>query len=145
MLAAHWRAAEAAGPHIEDLAVRSARDRDLRTLWPLALGELGVHLPLVGVRRTAMGWVTRQVTAGSRPVQWLVRVLHPSTWEEVDPDALVDGLVHILEDLQEWAVPIAAGATWCRGAPVDEHRRPHAEYARAADARRADRDERRGP
>ena len=99
MLAAHWLAEGRDGEALLELASLSGPEREVDELWPLALEELGVHLPVTGAR-AAMAWAARRVLDGERDPRWLVRALWPG--QDVGEDPQLDTLVYTVQDWLAW-------------------------------------------
>lgn len=116
MLAAHWVAQGRDGEVLVELAGLHGDEREIADLWPAALAEVGVAVPVPRDRSVALPWVAGQVAAGRRPLSWLVTVLWPPLYVDSEPDAaapdteeqLLDEIVYALDDVLEFAERVGA-------------------------------------
>lgn len=97
--AAHWVAAGLGGERLAELAGLSGDEREVSDLWPEALHELGVAVPVVGARRTAAPWMARQVLDQRRDERWLLRELWPYRDDPADDDEALDAVVYAVDEL----------------------------------------------
>jgi hypothetical protein len=107
MRAAHWLAEGMDGDVLRELAWRSAGDREVDDLWPGALAELGVEVPIARPRRVVMAWAAQQVVAGKQDARWLVSLLAP--WHVEDGDEEMDQLIYSLDDWLDYAERALSG------------------------------------
>lgn len=118
MLAAHWVAQGRDGEVLVGLAGLHGDEREIADLWPAALAEVGVAVPVPRDRLVSLPWVAGQVVAGRRPLSWLVMVLWPSLYVPDEPGAvapdaeeqLLDEIVHTLDDVLEFAERVGGDA-----------------------------------
>lgn len=118
MLAAHWVAQGRDGEVLVELAGRHGDEREIADLWPAALAEVRVAVPVPRDRSVALPWVASQVAAGRRPLSWLVTVLWPPLYVDSEPDAaapdtqeqLLDEIVYVLDDVLDFAERVAGDA-----------------------------------
>jgi hypothetical protein len=100
MVAAHWLAEELGGEAVLELASLRGDEREVGELWPLALQELGVAVPVTDAR-AAMKWAAQRVLDGERDARWLVRMLEMD-WHEVDQQDDFEQLVLMIDDWLDW-------------------------------------------
>jgi hypothetical protein len=118
MLAAHWVAQGRGGEVLVELAGLHGNEREIADLWPAAVAEVGVTVPVPRDRLVSLPWVAGQVAAGRRPLGWLVTVLWPPVYVGSEPDAaapdaeeqLLDEIVYNLDDILEFAERAAGDA-----------------------------------
>ncbi|SNR59501.1 hypothetical protein SAMN06272737_11490 [Blastococcus mobilis] len=118
MLAAYWVAQGRDGEVLVELAGLHGDERKVADLWPAALVELGVTVPVPRDRLVALPWVAGQVAGGRRPLSWLVTVLWPPVYVGSEPDAaasdaedeLLDEIVYILDDILQFAERVVGDA-----------------------------------
>ena len=117
MLAARWLAAGRDGEALRDLAGLQGREPEVWDLWPDALAEVGVVLPVQRPRRTAISWAAAQVVGGVIDVREFLRLLWP---DHTAPDGELDCLVYTIDDLQEYADDCLAGRRGRRPEDAEE-------------------------
>ena len=101
MLAARWLAEGRDGEALRELASLSGREREINDLWPAALAEVGVHLPLGEPRRVALAWAAGHVVRCDWDARLLVRVLWPPDDDSGDDEEL-DRLIYTIDDYLDW-------------------------------------------
>lgn len=104
MLAAHWLAEGRGGEALLDLASLRGHEPEVSDLWPLALAELDVTLPITNAR-VAMAWAAKRVVDGERDARWLVRMLWLPEFAPVDEQSDFERLVLQLDDRLGWSAP----------------------------------------
>lgn len=122
MIAAFWLAEDRGGEAVLELASLHGHEPEVSELWPLALEELGVRLP-VNRSPVVMAWAARRVLSGERNERWLVRMIWPHQ-DELDRESDFDQLVFTLDD-------------WLDRTDRDLRSRQTETRARAESARRA--------
>ena len=100
MLAAYWLAEDSGGEAVLELASLRGHEPEVSDLWPRALAELGVALPVTTTRAT-MPWAARRVLDGERDARWLVRML-AGDFEWGDPPDDFEQLVLQLDHVLDW-------------------------------------------
>jgi hypothetical protein len=100
MLAAYWLAEDKGGDAVLELASLRGHEPEVSDLWPMALQELGVMLPITSAR-VAMAWAAQRVLDRERDLRWMVRMLWPDQRHEgSDPD--FEELIYTLDDWLDW-------------------------------------------
>jgi hypothetical protein len=100
MLAAHWLAEGKDGEALLELASLRGHEPEVSDLWPLALAELGVTLPVTSPR-VAMAWAAQRVLGGERDARWLVQTLW-MTFDDVDRQDDFQRLILLIDDVLDW-------------------------------------------
>lgn len=128
MLAAHWLASGRDGEALRELAGLHGREPEVWDLWPDALAEVGVVLPVQRPRRTAISWAAAQVVGGVIDVRQFLRLLWP---DHTAPDDELDLIIWSIDDRQDYADDCLAGRGGRRPEDAEE---PLAEVRAAIEA-----------
>ena len=87
MLAAYWLADGLGGDAVLELASLHGNEPEVSELWPLALTEMGVAMPVIRARVAAV-WAAQRVLERERDSFWLAEFLRPRRPESSDDPEL---------------------------------------------------------